>query len=86
MALRMRRRIIVLFDSRWRRIPEGGRGGSAGYGEVFKAQRRGLGPWIPQISVIMGPCAGRRSLSPAMTDIHIHGARDQLISSPGRMW
>ena len=38
-----------------------------GYGEVFKRNVVASGV-IPQISVIMGPCAGGDVYSPAMTD------------------
>ena len=38
-----------------------------GYGEVFKRNVLASGV-IPQISVIMGPCAGGDVYSPAMTD------------------
>src|SRR5436853_260838 len=38
-----------------------------GYGEVFKRNVIASGV-IPQISVIMGPCAGGDVYSPAMTD------------------
>ena len=42
---------------------------------------------IPQISVIMGPCAGGDVYSPAMTDFLLHGARHQLrCTSPARRW
>ena len=39
----------------------------AGYGEVFKRNIQASGV-VPQISVIMGPCAGGAVYSPAMTD------------------
>src|SRR5581483_8513380 len=41
--------------------------GLAGYGDVFLRNVLGSGV-IPQISVIMGPCAGGAVYSPAMTD------------------
>ena len=40
---------------------------SGGYGEIFGRNVRASGV-IPQISVIMGPCAGGAVYSPAMTD------------------
>src|SRR6202000_426477 len=40
-----------------------------GYGEVFKCNVLSSGV-IPQISVIMGPCAGGDGYSPAITDFH----------------
>src|SRR5471030_1230064 len=66
MALRMRAPIIGLFDFGCARIQEGV-AALAGYGEVFKRNVLASGV-IPQISVIMGPCAGGDVYSPAMTD------------------
>jgi len=58
--------IIGLNDSGGARIQEGV-ASLGGYAEVFwrNAQASGV---IPQISVIMGPCAGGAVYSPAMTD------------------
>ena len=66
MALRMRAPIIGLFDAGGARIQEGV-AALGGYGEVFKRNVAASGV-IPQISVIMGPCAGGDVYSPAMTD------------------
>jgi propionyl-CoA carboxylase beta chain len=66
MALKMRAPIIGLFDSGGARIQEGV-ASLAGYAEVFKRNVIASGV-IPQISVIMGPCAGGDVYSPAMTD------------------
>ncbi|SKA05424.1 acyl-CoA carboxylase subunit beta [Consotaella salsifontis] len=66
MALRMRAPIIGLFDAGGARIQEGV-AALGGYGEVFKRNVDASGI-IPQISVIMGPCAGGDVYSPAMTD------------------
>ncbi len=66
MALRMRAPIIGLFDAGGARIQEGV-AALGGYGEVFKRNVVASGV-IPQISVIMGPCAGGDVYSPAMTD------------------
>ena len=52
---------------RRRRAHPGGRRRLGGYGEVFKRNVLASGV-IPQISVIMGPCAGGDVYSPAMTD------------------
>jgi propionyl-CoA carboxylase beta chain len=57
---------IGLFDSGGARIQEGV-GSLAAYGEVFKRNVIASGV-VPQISVIMGPCAGGDVYSPAMTD------------------
>src|SRR2546430_6140009 len=66
MALRARAPIIGLFDEGGARIQEGV-AALGGYGEVFKRNVIASGV-IPQISVIMGPCAGGDVYSPAMTD------------------
>ncbi|KMO17073.1 methylmalonyl-CoA carboxyltransferase [Methylobacterium indicum] len=66
MALKMRAPIIGIFDAGGARIQEGV-AALGGYGEVFKRNVTASGV-IPQISVIMGPCAGGDVYSPAMTD------------------
>ncbi|MEL6423558.1 MAG: acyl-CoA carboxylase subunit beta [Pseudomonadota bacterium] len=66
MALRNRAPIIGLFDAGGARIQEGV-AALGGYGEVFLRNTLSSGV-IPQISVIMGPCAGGDVYSPAMTD------------------
>ncbi|MCB1481612.1 MAG: acyl-CoA carboxylase subunit beta [Rhodobiaceae bacterium] len=66
MALKNRAPIIGLFDAGGARIQEGV-AALGGYGEVFKRNVMASGV-IPQISVIMGPCAGGDVYSPAMTD------------------
>ena len=58
--------VIGLNDSGGARIQEGV-ASLAGYAEVFKRNTLASGV-IPQISVIMGPCAGGAVYSPAMTD------------------
>jgi len=66
MALKMRAPIIGLFDAGGARIQEGV-AALGGYGEVFRRNVIASGV-IPQISVILGPCAGGDVYSPAMTD------------------
>jgi propionyl-CoA carboxylase beta chain len=66
MALKVRAPIIGLFDAGGARIQEGV-AALGGYGEVFRRNVIASGV-IPQISVIMGPCAGGDVYSPAMTD------------------
>ena len=66
MALKMRAPIIGLFDAGGARIQEGV-AALGGYGEVFKRNVMASGV-IPQISVILGPCAGGDVYSPATTD------------------
>ncbi|MBL3608021.1 acyl-CoA carboxylase subunit beta [Rhodovulum sulfidophilum] len=58
--------VIGLNDSGGARIQEGV-ASLAGYAEVFQRNIEASGV-IPQISVIMGPCAGGAVYSPAMTD------------------
>ena len=66
MALRNRTPIIGLFDAGGARIQEGV-AALGGYAEIFQRNVLASGV-IPQISVIMGPCAGGDVYSPAMTD------------------
>ncbi len=58
--------VIGLNDSGGARIQEGVNA-LAGYGEIFHQNVRASGV-IPQISVILGPCAGGAVYSPAITD------------------
>jgi len=66
MALRNRAPIIGVFDAGGARIQEGV-DALGGYGEVFWRNVQSSGV-IPQISIIMGPCAGGDVYSPAITD------------------
>src|SRR6202049_2130975 len=66
MALSTRAPIIGLYDAGGARIQEGV-AALAGYSYVFRRNVIASGV-IPQISVIMGPCAGGDVYSPAMTD------------------
>jgi propionyl-CoA carboxylase beta chain len=66
LAMKARAPIIGLFDAGGARIQDGV-AALGGYGEVFKRNVLASGV-IPQISVIMGPCAGGDVYSPAMTD------------------
>lgn len=65
-ALRMKIPCIGINDSGGARIQEG-IGALAGYGEIFYRNTMASGV-IPQISVILGPCAGGAVYSPALTD------------------
>jgi propionyl-CoA carboxylase beta chain len=65
-AIRAGAPIIGLNDSGGARIQEGV-ASLAGYAEVFQRNVDASGV-IPQISMIMGPCAGGAVYSPAMTD------------------
>lgn len=66
MALRNGVPIIGLLDSGGARIQEGVTA-LQGYGEIFRCNALASGV-IPQISVMLGPCAGGASYSPALTD------------------
>lgn len=60
---------ISLIDSGGARIQEGVRS-MGGYAEIFRrnAQYSGV---VPQVSVMLGPCAGGAAYSPALTDVVI---------------
>jgi len=58
--------IVGLNDSAGARIQEG-IDSLAGYAEIFHRNQRASGV-VPQISVVMGPCAGGAVYSPAITD------------------
>ncbi len=66
MALKVGAPVIGLNDSGGARIQEGV-ASLGGYAEVFQRNVLASGV-IPQISLIMGPCAGGAVYSPAMTD------------------
>ncbi len=66
MAMKVGAPVVGLNDSGGARIQEGV-ASLAGYAEVFQRNVLASGV-IPQISVIMGPCAGGAVYSPAMTD------------------
>ncbi|MBO8167566.1 MAG: methylmalonyl-CoA carboxyltransferase [Thermoanaerobacteraceae bacterium] len=66
LAAKMGAPVIGMNDSGGARIQEGV-DALNGYGEIFKRNTLSSGV-IPQISVIMGPCAGGAVYSPALTD------------------
>ncbi len=68
--------IIGLNDSGGARIQEGPKS-LAGYGEIFKRNTLASGV-VPQISLIMGPCAGGAVYSPGIDRLRHHGAEHQL--------
>ena len=65
-ALKVGAPIVGLNDSGGARIQEGV-ASLAGYAEVFQRNVLASGV-VPQISLVMGPCAGGAVYSPAMTD------------------
>ena len=68
-ALSMRIPIIALLDSGGARIQEGVTA-LAQYGRIFRKTTEASGV-VPQISVILGPCAGGAVYGPALTDFII---------------
>lgn len=69
LALRNGVPIIGLIDSGGARIQEGVKS-LGGYAEIFRRNARYSGV-IPQISLMLGPCAGGAAYSPALTDLII---------------
>ncbi|WP_055710701.1 acyl-CoA carboxylase subunit beta [Streptomyces torulosus] len=74
--------IVGLCDGAGARIQEGVTA-LAGYGGIFRRNVRNSGV-IPQISVIMGPCAGGAAYSPALTDFvfMVRGTSQMFITGP----
>lgn len=66
LAMNLKIPLIGINDSGGARIQEGVNS-LAGYGEIFYRNTQASGV-IPQISVILGPCAGGAVYSPALTD------------------
>lgn len=82
-ALKMRVPLIGINDSGGARIQEGVNS-LAGYGEIFYRNTMASGV-IPQISVILGPCAGGAVYSPALTDFVfvVENISKMFITGPG---
>ena len=82
MAMKTGAPVIGLNDSGGARIQEGVVS-LAGYAEIFLRNTLASGV-IPQISVIMGPCAGGAVYSPALTDftIMVDGTSYMFITGP----
>lgn len=82
MALKMEAPLIGINDSGGARIQEGVNS-LAGYGEIFFRNTRISGV-VPQISVIIGPCAGGAVYSPALTDFvfTVEGISKMFITGP----
>lgn len=74
--------MIGLNDSGGARIQEGVRS-LAGYADIFHRNVQASGV-IPQLSAIMGPCAGGAVYSPAMTDftIMVEGTSYMFVTGP----
>ncbi|MCB0804653.1 MAG: acyl-CoA carboxylase subunit beta [Bacteroidales bacterium] len=81
-AMKLKTPIIGINDSGGARIQEGVNA-LAGYGEIFYRNTQASGV-IPQISVILGPCAGGAVYSPALTDFVfvVEGVSKMFITGP----
>ncbi|MFD7257565.1 acyl-CoA carboxylase subunit beta [Streptomyces sp. NPDC059874] len=74
--------IVSLNDGAGARIQEGV-SALAGYGGIFQRNTKASGV-IPQISVMLGPCAGGAAYSPALTDFvfMVRGTSQMFITGP----
>jgi len=74
--------LIGINDSGGARIQEGV-GSLGGYGEIFQRNVLASGV-VPQISLIMGPCAGGAVYSPALTDFTfmVNGTSYMFVTGP----
>ncbi len=77
-ALEVGAPVICINDSGGARIQEGVNA-LAGYGRIFYNNTKASGV-IPQISIIMGPCAGGAVYSPALTDFIF------MVENTGQMY
>src|SRR5579872_5565881 len=82
LALKMGAPVIGLNDSGGARIQEGVVS-LAGYADIFLRNTLASGV-VPQISAIMGPCAGGAVYSPAITDFifMVDGASHMFVTGP----
>ncbi|MFG3257424.1 acyl-CoA carboxylase subunit beta [Streptomyces sp. NPDC048172] len=74
--------LVSLNDGAGARIQEGV-AALAGYGGIFQRNTRNSGV-IPQISVVLGPCAGGAAYSPALTDfvLMVRGTSQMFLTGP----
>lgn len=81
-AMKVGAPVVGLNDSGGARIQEGV-DALSGYGKIFYANTQASGV-IPQISAIMGPCAGGAVYSPALTDFifMVDGTSHMFITGP----
>lgn len=82
LALKAECPVIGILDSGGARIQEGV-DSLDGYGEIFYRNTKSSGV-IPQISVIVGPCAGGAVYSPALTDFvfMVKGISNMFVTGP----
>jgi propionyl-CoA carboxylase beta chain len=74
--------LVGISDSGGARIQEGV-ASLSGYGKIFRLNTRSSGV-IPQISLILGPCAGGAAYSPALTDftVMVNKTSHMFITGP----
>ncbi len=74
--------VIGMNDSGGARIQEGV-DALSGYGQIFRRNSQYSGK-VPQVSLIMGPCAGGAAYSPALTDlvVMVEGKSQMFITGP----
>ncbi|ADP79400.1 acyl-CoA carboxylase subunit beta [Pseudofrankia inefficax] len=74
--------LVGLCDGAGARIQEGVTA-LAGYGGIFQRNVR-LSGVVPQVSVVLGPCAGGAAYSPALTDFvfMVRGASQMFVTGP----
>jgi propionyl-CoA carboxylase beta chain len=82
MAMKVGAPIVTINDSGGARIQEGV-DSLSGYGAIFQRNVVASGV-VPQISVIMGPCAGGAVYSPALTDftVMVRGSSYMYVTGP----
>jgi propionyl-CoA carboxylase beta chain len=82
LAMKMGAPIVGLNDSGGARIQEGV-ASLAGYADIFLRNTLASGV-VPQISAVMGPCAGGAVYSPAITDftIMVRGSSYMFVTGP----
>ncbi|MCP5361362.1 MAG: acyl-CoA carboxylase subunit beta [Hyphomicrobiales bacterium] len=82
MAMKVGAPVIGINDSGGARIQEGV-DSLGGYGEIFQRNVLASGV-VPQISLIMGPCAGGAVYSPALTDFTfmVRGSSYMFVTGP----
>lgn len=82
LALRSGCPLVSLNDGAGARIQEGARA-LDGFGGIFRRNAAASGV-IPQLSVMLGPCAGGAAYSPALTDfvLMVRGSSQMFITGP----
>ena len=84
MAMKAGVPVIALNDSGGARVQDG-IDSLAGYGEIFQRNVNSSGV-IPQITAILGPCAGGAVYSPAIQDFMVMSSLTVTCLSPAPRW